>query len=73
MLVILLKINAYFLLCATTPHGYPLYNATTPYGTPMYTPLYRRPPPMDPPLYTPLYIFLHRTQWSTTPLSVRTP
>lgn len=58
MLVILLKINAYFLLCATTPHGYPLYNATTPYGTP---------------LYTPLYIFLHRTQWSTTPLSVRTP
>ena len=34
MLVILLKINAYFLLCATTPHGYPLYNATTPYGHP---------------------------------------
>ena len=57
MLVILLKINAYFLLCATTPHGYPLYNATTPYGTPLYTPLYRRPPPMDTPCTPPCTFF----------------
>ena len=57
MLVILLKINAYFLLCATTPHGYPLYNATTPYGTPCTPPCTGDHPLWTPPCTPPCTFF----------------